>query len=93
MCLSNGIRRACASNPQTPEVWNMPIKISLESHVNSVHSTGIEEQRTTKSTEIHPQSMKVADLKKELRIRGASISGDKAPLIRRLEGILALETN
>jgi len=37
--------------------------------------------------------VKVADPKKELRIRGASISRDKALLIRRLEGKLALETN
>ena len=33
---------------------------SVNSHVNSVHSAGIEEQRTTKSTEIYPQSKKVA---------------------------------
>lgn len=50
-----------------------PDTTSLESHVNSVHFTGIEEQRTTKSTEIHPKSMKVADLKKEHRYLGIKL--------------------
>ena len=36
--------------------------------------------------------MKVGELKKELKERGASVSGDKTTLIRRLEGILASET-
>ena len=56
-------------------------------HSESVHSA----TRTSKAgaeNKLHPQSMKVSELKKELKARGKSVLGDKQVLIRRLESLL-----
>ncbi|XP_078372353.1 uncharacterized protein LOC144656016 [Oculina patagonica] len=70
-----------------------PDEPTLQSHAKSVHSASNEVSKGRKASKIHPQSMKVGELKKELKARGASLSGDKAHLIRRLEGILASESS
>lgn len=59
---------------------------SLESYVKSVYSTGEVVSRTRRVSALHPQSVKVDELKRELRVRGAS-------LIKRLERNLASEAN
>lgn len=69
-----------------------PDTSTLESHIKSVHSTSNQGNKPKRASKIHPQSMKVDDLKKELRARGAPVTGSKAHLIRRLEGILASES-
>ena len=71
-----------------------PDSVTLEAHVKSHHSDSTCDQARANRAHrrIHPQSMKVGELKKELKERGASVSGDKTTLIRRLEGILASET-
>ena len=66
-----------------------PDKHTLQTRANSVHATSSEVRKRRKASNIHPQSMKVDELKKELQARGASVSGDKAHLVRRLEGIVA----
>ena len=66
-----------------------PDKHTLHTHANSAHETSSEVRKRRKASNIHPQSIKVDELKKELQARGASVSGDKAHLVRRLEGTLA----
>lgn len=66
-----------------------PDTATLESHVNFHHSSSNQVSKVKNTNKIHQQSMKVDEFKKELWARGASVSGDKAHLIRRMEGILA----
>ncbi|PFX26930.1 hypothetical protein AWC38_SpisGene8401 [Stylophora pistillata] len=65
--------------------------VLLESHQKVAHSS--REQLARPSSKINPQMMNVKELKEELRVRGASLTGDKAHLIRRLEGLLAAEVS
>ena len=68
-----------------------PDVVLLESHQKVAHSS--REQLARPSSKINPQMMNVKELKEELRVRGASLTGDKAHLIRRLEGLLASEVS
>lgn len=68
-----------------------PDVVLLESHQKVAHSS--REQLARPSSKINPQMMNVKELKEELRVRGASLTGDKAHLIRRLEGLLAAEVS
>jgi hypothetical protein len=56
----------------------------FEKHIKLHSSATIENSRT-----LHPKSMKVTELKKELQGRGLSVSGNRDILIKRLEGHLA----
>ncbi|PFX32999.1 hypothetical protein AWC38_SpisGene2093 [Stylophora pistillata] len=68
-----------------------PDVVLLESHQKVAHSS--REQLARPSGKINPQMMNVKELKEELRARGASLTGYKAHLIRRLEELLAAEVS
>lgn len=56
----------------------------LETHIKAHNYAALENSRS-----LHPESMKVAELKRELQCRGLSVSGSKDILIKRLEEHLA----
>ena len=60
---------------------------ALMTHSESVHSATRTSQAGAEN-KLHLQSMKVSELKKELKARGKSVFGDKQVLIRRLESLL-----
>ena len=65
-----------------------PDDLTLQAHKKCAHSSrGV----TRPPVNIDPKTMNMKALKEELRARGASLSGDKSLLVRRLEGILASE--
>ena len=68
-----------------------PDSLTLQSHVKSHHALHNRVTRVERASMIHPPSMKVNELKEELKARGASLSGDKTTLIRRLEGLPSSE--
>lgn len=56
----------------------------LETHIKAHNYAALENSRS-----LHPNSMKVVELKRELQCRGLSVSGSKDILIKRLEEHLA----
>lgn len=69
----------------------VPDSVTLQSHVKSHHAWQNQVTGAERASMIHPTSMKVNELKKELKARGASLSGNKYLLIKRLEGLLSSE--
>ena len=70
-----------------------PDNVSCQAH-QRVHSRERESNtNNTDSRNLHPKTMKVSDLKKELQSRKLSTTGNKEILIRRLEGALTKEVN
>ena len=70
-----------------------PDTVSCQAH-QRMHSR--ERQSNTNnpdSRNLHPKTMKVSDLKKELQSRQLSTTGNKEILTRRLEGALTKEVN
>lgn len=68
-----------------------PDTVTCEAH-KRVHTRGRQSNTNeTDSRNLNPKAMNVSDLKKELRSRQLSTTGNKDILIRRLEGALASE--